>query len=136
MSIIFITAISYAGFYFIPQDKGHVLSTPASTDPVKEASVYGSATFWSFVVLMSLGTINFNVGNCVSDAICFDVLGDQEMKYGKQRVWGTIGFGLTALIGGITVDMTSTNSIGPAIIVMLVFTFLDLASVTQLKVSV
>lgn len=32
-------------------------------------------TFWTFVCLMCLGTIGFNVGNSVSDATCFDVLG-------------------------------------------------------------
>lgn len=123
MLIILLTSISYSGFYFVP--------TPS---PSSEGSIYNS-TFWIFVLLLSLGTINFNVGNCVSDAICFDVLGDsQEMKYGKQRVWGTIGFGVTALIGGFAVDQSSTNSIGPALIVMLVFTFFDLLSVTKLKV--
>lgn len=121
MLIILITALSYSGFYFVPTDQG-----PAAIN---------STTFWMFVLLMSLGTINFNVGNCVSDAICFDVLGESgEMKYGRQRVWGTIGFGLTALIAGIAVDLTSTNSIGPALIVMIIFTLFDLISVTQLKV--
>lgn len=59
---------------------------------------YKTATFWSFVVLMSIGTIGFNVANCVSDATCFDVLGEKTMNYGAQRVYGTIGFGVTALI--------------------------------------
>lgn len=31
--------------------------------------------FWLFVILMSAGTIGFNVINSISDAICFDVLG-------------------------------------------------------------
>lgn len=37
--------------------------------------IYTSITFWGFVLLMSLGNIGFNVSNCISDAICFDVLG-------------------------------------------------------------
>jgi len=37
--------------------------------------LYTSITFWGFVLLMSLGNIGFNVSNCISDAICFDVLG-------------------------------------------------------------
>lgn len=37
--------------------------------------LYGTPTFWGFVILMAIGTIGFNVANCVSDAICFDVLG-------------------------------------------------------------
>lgn len=37
--------------------------------------LYKSMTFWGFVILMSLGNIGFNVSNCISDAICFDILG-------------------------------------------------------------
>lgn len=37
--------------------------------------LYTSITFWGFILLMSLGNIGFNVSNCISDAICFDILG-------------------------------------------------------------
>ncbi|XP_026331356.1 uncharacterized protein LOC113238733, partial [Hyposmocoma kahamanoa] len=37
-------------------------------------SFYMTAAFWSFVVLMCVGTIAFNVANCIGDAVCFDVL--------------------------------------------------------------
>jgi MFS family permease len=37
--------------------------------------LYKSVSFWSFVILMSIGTIGFNVINSISDAICFDVIG-------------------------------------------------------------
>lgn len=36
----------------------------------------GTATFWLYVLFMCLGTIGFNVANCVSDATCFDMLGE------------------------------------------------------------
>lgn len=36
---------------------------------------YMTAAFWSFVILMCVGTIAFNVANCIGDAVCFDVLG-------------------------------------------------------------
>lgn len=46
-------------------------------DESKQADcVVGTATFWSYVLLMCLGTIGFNVANCVSDATCFDMLGE------------------------------------------------------------
>lgn len=38
--------------------------------------LYGTPAFAGFVLLMSLGTIGFNVANSISDAICFDVLGE------------------------------------------------------------
>lgn len=43
--------------------------------------LYTSITFWGFVLLMSLGNIGFNVSNCISDAICFDVLGKKYYTY-------------------------------------------------------
>lgn len=99
--------------------------------------LYNSLTFWSFVLLMCFGTIGFNVTNCISDAICFDMLGEsQEMKYGAQRVWGTIGFGASALIAGFLTDIMTTDvvkSITPAIIVMIIASGLDLFSVAKLK---
>lgn len=41
----------------------------------EDADLAASVTFWSFLVLMSIGTIGFNVTNSISDAICFDVIG-------------------------------------------------------------
>lgn len=37
--------------------------------------IYKTVNFWAFVVLMSVGTIGFNVVNSITDAICFDVIG-------------------------------------------------------------
>ncbi|XP_049763424.1 major facilitator superfamily domain-containing protein 6 [Schistocerca cancellata] len=103
--------------------------------------LYGTAAFWIFVILMSLGTIGFNVSNSVSDAICFDVLGSGcEMKYGRQRVWGTIGFGATALISGYAVDWWSGDSglkdYTPAFILVLTFAVIDLYFCTKLELPV
>lgn len=140
--------LCYAGFFFIPDSDllpKNTTSSPLltnSTIDVSEAppttedfqpNLLKSATFWVFVVLMCLGTIGFNVTNSISDAICFDVLGDaQEMKYGAQRVWGTIGFGVTALVSGIAVYFTN-SSFTPAIIIMLIFSGFDLLAVSKLK---
>ncbi|XP_069964549.1 major facilitator superfamily domain-containing protein 6 [Bactrocera oleae] len=99
--------------------------------------IYRNATFWLFVVFMCLGTIGFNVVNSISDAICFDMLGEsEEGKYGAQRVWGTIGFGSTALLAGIAVNLWTTDalkSFTPALIVMMIFSGFDLLSVSKLK---
>lgn len=100
---------------------------------------YWTPTFWIFVILMCTGTIGFNVSNCVSDATCFDMLGEKTMNYGAQRVWGTIGFGLTALIGGIAVhtfqldSSSAVEAITPAIIIMLIFGVCDMFSIKWLQ---
>lgn len=46
-----------------------------STFVETSANFYTSSVFWWFVVLMCLGTVAFNVANCIGDAVCFDVLG-------------------------------------------------------------
>ncbi|XP_031634543.1 major facilitator superfamily domain-containing protein 6 [Contarinia nasturtii] len=111
--------------------------------PIKNQSLgncfYRTTTFWSFVILMCIGTIGFNVANSVSDAICFDMLGDKTMRYGAQRVWGTIGFGVTALIAGIVVHRFGLDSadavkaITPALFVMVIFGVCDVISIKWLK---
>nr|CAD7401115.1 unnamed protein product [Timema cristinae] len=101
--------------------------------------LYGTPAFWGFVLLMSLGTIGFNVANSVSDAICFDVLGSGgEMGYGRQRVFGTVGFGITAFLAGWTIDWYSagkaTKDYTPAFVLVFVLTCVDLLCCTKLKV--
>ncbi|XP_060523756.1 major facilitator superfamily domain-containing protein 6 [Cylas formicarius] len=102
-----------------------------------DGELYRSVAFWGFLVLMSVGTVGFNVVNSISDAICFDVIGDDH-DYGKQRVWGTIGFGLTALVGGYVVDKFSDQKISyiPAVIVMVFCSCLDLVCCVKLKLPV
>ncbi|XP_026827205.1 major facilitator superfamily domain-containing protein 6 isoform X2 [Ooceraea biroi] len=100
--------------------------------------LYTSVTFWGFVLLMSLGNIGFNVSNCISDAICFDVLGEGgQMGYGRQRVWGTIGFGVAAFLAGYTMDLWSHGetykSYTPAFILVLAFTCIDLICCRKLE---
>lgn len=94
---------------------------------------YKSFTFWAFVFLTYVGTIGFNVGNSISDAVCFDVLGrDNESKYGYQRVYGAIGWGLSSLLAGYAVDQHS-NDFTPAILIMLACAVTDLVIIKALK---
>ncbi|XP_011688768.1 PREDICTED: major facilitator superfamily domain-containing protein 6-like isoform X2 [Wasmannia auropunctata] len=100
--------------------------------------LYTSIIFWGFVFLMSIGNIGFNICMCITDAICFEVLGKSEkMKYGRQRVWGGIGFGLAGFLTGYTVDKWSQGKIyknyTPAFILVIVFTCIDLICCKKLK---
>ncbi|XP_045530465.1 uncharacterized protein LOC123718117 [Pieris brassicae] len=99
------------------------------------SSFYTTLTFWGFVLMMSVGTVAFNVANCIGDAVCFDVLGpDGGSKYGSQRAWGTVGYGITALLGGWLIDLFSGTykNFTPAFIIAIVATFVDLASCRML----
>ncbi|XP_022818782.1 major facilitator superfamily domain-containing protein 6 [Spodoptera litura] len=104
-----------------------------SADEKKNDNFYMTAAFWAFVILMCIGTVAFNVANCIGDAVCFDVLGpDRGSKYGAQRAWGTAGYGLTALLGGWLIDSVSGGKeykdFTPAFVVALIATAIDLYS--------
>ena len=70
--------------------------------------------------------------------ILFCNLGDgRENQYGYQRVWGTIGFGITAFLGGAGMDIWSGEGVKnykPAFLIVLAFTIFDVACCTKLKV--
>lgn len=123
---------------------GNLTCTPQTTcelicEPVqKGSSFYLGPIFISFVLLMALGSVGYNVTNSISDAICFDVLGDGgQIYYGQQRVWGTIGFGVSALLGGFLIDWysgeDSVKDYTPAFILSGGLSALDLLCCFKLK---
>uniref|UniRef100_A0A1E1VXZ2 Major facilitator superfamily (MFS) profile domain-containing protein n=1 Tax=Pectinophora gossypiella TaxID=13191 RepID=A0A1E1VXZ2_PECGO len=108
-----------------------------TTEEKSEGNFYVTTVFWSFVVLMCIGTVAFNVANCIGDAVCFDVLGPENgSKYGSQRAWGTAGYGITALLGGWLVDAVSKGggkNFTPAFVLALAAAAADLLSCRYLK---
>jgi hypothetical protein len=62
------------------------------------------------------------------------------MGYGRQRVWGTIGFGIAAFLAGYTIDLWSHGEIyksyTPAFILVLIFTCIDLICCKKLEVII
>lgn len=63
-----------------------------------------------------------------------------QMGYGRQRVWGTIGFGIAAFLAGYTVDLWSQGGIyktyTPAFLLVLAFTSIDLICCQKLEVII
>lgn len=105
----------------------------SSEDTEAASCFYKTWTFWGFVLLTFTGTVFFNVGNSISDAICFDVLGEEKQsKYGKQRVWGSIGFGIASLLAGYAVDL-HTNDFTPAVLILMAFASIDLLVLSRLN---
>lgn len=54
------------------QETFDIVCEPIHKDPYY---LYKTVSFWTFVFLVALGSIGYNVANSISDAICFDVLG-------------------------------------------------------------
>ncbi|XP_018392088.1 PREDICTED: major facilitator superfamily domain-containing protein 6-like [Cyphomyrmex costatus] len=103
-----------------------------------EQCLYTSIIFWSFVLLMCIGEIGFFVFISISDAFCFVILGqDKRLKYGKQRLWGAMGYGVVACLSGYMVDLWSYDKVYknyiPSMLLMLVFTCIDLICCIKLE---
>lgn len=62
-----------------------------------------------------------------------------QMSYGRQRVWGSVGYGVAAFMAGYAVDWWSASdlvkSYTPAFILVSTFTIIDLACCAKVEVS-
>ncbi|XP_021930441.1 major facilitator superfamily domain-containing protein 6-A isoform X2 [Zootermopsis nevadensis] len=74
---------------------------------VNDVNVADFYQFWLFFLLMVFSWVSMAVVVCVGDAICFEMLGDQSSRYGHQRLWGAVGWGIFAIISGFLVDELS-----------------------------
>lgn len=70
----------------------------------------GSRQFWIFFLLMIASWIGQAVVVTFADAICFDLLGTKISHYGKQRLWGSIGWGILSLTTGALIDFFSEGA--------------------------
>ncbi|XP_049819916.1 major facilitator superfamily domain-containing protein 6-A isoform X2 [Aethina tumida] len=71
------------------------------------ASLY---QFWVLLILMIIGWVGQAVVVSVGDAICFGMLGDKPHRYGYQRLFGALGWGIMSTIAGFIIDAMSGNS--------------------------
>ncbi|XP_024869633.1 uncharacterized protein LOC112453245, partial [Temnothorax curvispinosus] len=104
----------------------------------EDQCVYTSNTFWIFVLLWSLGETSFSTCLSISDAVCFRMLGQgKQSKFGKQRLWATIGFGVAACLSGYVMDLWSHDGIyqnyTPMLILVLVVLSVDLICCIKLE---
>ncbi|XP_077301866.1 sugar baby transporter [Arctopsyche grandis] len=85
--------------------------------------------FWLFFLFMSLNWIGMAVVVSIADAICFEKLGNKAENYGKQRLWGSVGWGVLSLLTGFLIDKFSKDNdnkdYSVAFVLMLIFLSLD-----------
>lgn len=74
---------------------------------VNDDSATGHPQFWYLFTALAFSWIGMAVVVSIGDAICFDLLGKRHEMYGRQRLWGAIGFGVFTLIAGAWVDSNS-----------------------------
>ncbi|EEC07560.1 conserved hypothetical protein [Ixodes scapularis] len=76
-----------------------------------QPSTIRTSTFWLYVVFRVVAGIAFGVGISLTDAATYAILRDRKEDYGKQRLWGTIGWGgLAPLVGYLNQMATGGSS--------------------------
>ncbi|KRT86394.1 hypothetical protein AMK59_1549, partial [Oryctes borbonicus] len=77
---------------------------------LNDDDVYGAYQFWLLFFFMVLGWMSQAIVVSVTDAICFEMLDNRPEKYGMQRCFGALGWGLSTIIAGLLMDSFSTAS--------------------------
>lgn len=85
------------------------------------ADVLKTSLFWFMFILLILVYSGNACTTTIADTICFSLLGSARHKYGQQRMWGSLGWGLMGSVSGALVDVfsrgKSTINYLPALIV-------------------
>lgn len=68
-----------------------------------------SNTFWIFFVVFFIGNIVMSPVFTLIDAVAFDMLGPKPELWGRQRLWGTIGFAAFAVTSTFIMDAISQS---------------------------
>ncbi|XP_052843868.1 major facilitator superfamily domain-containing protein 6-B isoform X1 [Drosophila gunungcola] len=127
-------------FFMVPHDRGQIagqnvtFNCPASKeyfkanctmdcqeaylkDQLAESAVINTSSamsmpkFWLFFGLLIFSWVGMAVVVSIGDAICFGILGDRHHLYGKQRLCGSLGWGVFALLAGVLVDHMSVGEV-------------------------
>ncbi|KAG0431669.1 hypothetical protein HPB47_021568 [Ixodes persulcatus] len=75
-----------------------------------QTSTFRTSTFWLYAGFRVLAGIAFGVGMSLTDTATYAILRDRKEDYGKQRLWGTIGWGGLAPVVGYLNQMATAGS--------------------------
>ncbi|KAL4085458.1 hypothetical protein QTP88_027316 [Uroleucon formosanum] len=78
-------------------------------EEMNDLDVIKSPLFWMFFITIALINMFGIVRAVLEETICMDLLGEDTNNYGKQRLWGSIGWSLLAIISGTCVDWYSAG---------------------------
>ncbi|KAL3880671.1 hypothetical protein ACJMK2_032893 [Sinanodonta woodiana] len=105
-------------FYQILCNEEALLDCTVHCDHIKEmkpecslhANTVLSTTFWVFLVIYLLANIVSSPAFSLMDAFAYDILGERRGLWGRQRLWGTIGFALFAVTSTFIMDHLSKTT--------------------------
>ncbi|XP_020801835.1 major facilitator superfamily domain-containing protein 6 isoform X1 [Drosophila serrata] len=83
----------------------------AESAVINTRSAMAMPQFWFFFGMLIFSWIGMAVVVSIGDAICFGILGERHHLYGKQRLCGSLGWGIFALLAGVLVDHMSVGEV-------------------------
>ncbi|EDV91077.1 major facilitator superfamily domain-containing protein 6-A [Drosophila grimshawi] len=76
---------------------------------INMSSAMAMPEFWFFFGLLIVSWVGMAVVVSIGDATCFGILGDRHQLHGRQRLCGSLGWGILALVAGLLVDTMSNE---------------------------
>lgn len=92
--------------------------------------------FWSVAILFFLGQLAFQPVFGLIDAVTLTFIGDERNKWGRQRLWGTIGFASFGLASGLLMDTSDSDKNMYTVAFVLFATLLILAAVSTCQYNI
>ncbi|XP_042869235.1 major facilitator superfamily domain-containing protein 6-like [Penaeus japonicus] len=93
--------------------------------------------FWVLFTCLLIQFCCQSASVTLQEALCYQLLGNASQDFGKQRLWGSLGWGFGAVTGGLLVDWYSQGELHkeywPAYVMTAVFLLMDVGVVTNLK---
>ena len=78
------------------------------TSPAPEKLSDSSRLFVLILCIITCGMVFASPTQCLADTATLQLLGEDSHEYGKQALWGSVGYGLTAFIVGASVSGNKT----------------------------
>nr|CAD7403617.1 unnamed protein product [Timema poppensis] len=118
---------------------GSAVLTEVITQNSPDESATSSYQFWIIFVLLIFSTTASASVISVGDTICFKMLGDKPQRFGHQRLWGAIGWGMLSILAGYLIDKFSsghvTKNYMPIFYLSTIMIILDMVASSRLKYS-
>ncbi|XP_039279064.1 major facilitator superfamily domain-containing protein 6-A isoform X2 [Nilaparvata lugens] len=120
-----------------------VCDSPLLTDIgtlVEKKHITQEYQLWVFSLLLVLGGVGASIVVSLSDTMTFALLGESSSEFGKIRLWGSVGWGIFAMVGGKMIDEfsdgTPIKNYSPAFISTAIILSLDALLVSSLNTVV
>ncbi|XP_073838628.1 sugar baby transporter isoform X1 [Musca autumnalis] len=81
----------------------------ADSPVISTKAAMGLYQFWWFFGMLIISWIGMAAVVSIGDAICFGILGERAHLYGKQRLYGSVGWGIFSILAGVLVDKMSNG---------------------------